>query len=52
MSRDHSIKINSKGYLECGICGKTIRKEETMEQRGILVCPDDIDEQPYEETTQ
>jgi hypothetical protein len=49
MPRDHTIKSGSEGYVECGICARTIRKEEAVEQRGILVCPNDVDSPSPEE---
>jgi hypothetical protein len=42
MSRDHQV---GKGdpYVECAISAKTIRKSEAIEQRGLLVAPEEVD---------
>jgi hypothetical protein len=46
MARDHTIK--GSPYIECGICAKTIRKSDATLQRGILVGPECVDDDPYQ----
>jgi len=48
MARDHQVGRGSP-YCECAICAKTIRKDDAVEQRGLLVCPDDVDEPQEDE---
>lgn len=49
MARDHRVGLGIS-YIECSICGRTIRKTDAIEQRGLLVCPDDVDDTGAEES--
>ena len=42
MARDHIVGQGIP-YVESGISAKTIRQSDAVEQRGILVAPEDVD---------
>lgn len=35
-------------FVLCGICGRPIRESEAVEQRGVQVCPEDVDIMDHE----
>lgn len=35
-------------FVHCAICDKPIRETEAIEQRGLLVCSDDVDTLDHE----
>ncbi len=41
-------RILGEKFILCAICGRPIRESEGTEQRGKLVCPEDVDVQDHE----
>ena len=41
-------RIIFERFIRCAVCDRPIRESEATEQRGKLVCPEDVDVQDHE----